>query len=583
VLTVAWCQGAAARLLAGAIVAFYAVLGLGMLAPESVYSGDIGVKYVQARALADQRFRTLDIPYPGELLDPAREFIPLRPPFVMVTGETTQAIFPPASAVIQAVAVSLGGFRGLIALSIVASALVLLASWKLAPARYGLPVLVAIGLGGPLWFYAVSGWEHAPAVAFGTAAFAWALRSPAGSRSVPIVAGALVGAGATLRDEVILLAPGLLLGIWLRERGWRRIGAAIAGLLVPLLLAAAIEVWWFERPAAAHLRHAVHLLQTALHVTNEPNPDVPALRPMTARERYDTVVTYWLFGRGTDPQVASFVTALLVALFVRWKWRSSLGILLWLLAFGATAVGDLWEVLTAPKWLAGLIRVSPYAVFAVLPFANLRSRKLRASYGWQAASRGADEPHGEENWLAVVAGFTTLTYLAIAYAGVDTSGGKSLGPRLLLPLLPLLSVSSIVIISSYLRSAARADRAVGVAGMALVAVAVLIHLGGTIPAYRNRNADDASAVLAAGASHERILVADDMYTAQLLFPLYDRKIILLADTIESGERLGARLAQHRLGGALLISRNPEPSIGLPPLRVERTDMLGRMVVQVWRR
>jgi len=557
-----------ARLLAGAIVAFYAVLGLGVLAPESVYSGDIGVKYVQARALGDQRFRTLDIPYPGELLDPAREFTPLRPPFVMVTGEATQAIFPPVSAVIQAGAVLLGGFRGLIALSIVAAAGVLLASWTLAPARYGVPVLVAIGLGGPLWFYAVSGWEHAPAVALGTAAFAWALRSPAGSRSAPIVAGALVGAGATLRDEVILLAPGLLLGIWLRERGWRRIGAATAGLLVPLLLAAAIEVWWFERPAAAHLRHAVHLLQTALHVTSEPNPDVPALRPMTARERYDTVVTYWLFGRGTDPQVASFVTALLIALFIRWKWRSSLGILMWLLAFGATAVGDLWEVLTAPKWLAGLIRVSPYAVFAVLPF---------------AASRGAGERHGEENWLAAVAGFTALTYLAIAYAGVDTSGGKSLGPRLLLPLLPLLTVSSIVIIGSYLRSTARADRAVGVAGVALVAVAVLIHVGGTIPAYRHRNADDASAVLAAAASPERIVVADDMYTAQLLFPLYDRKIILLADTVESGERLGARLVQHRLGGALLISRNPEPSVGLPPLRVERTDMLGRMVVQVWRR
>jgi len=557
-----------ARLLAGAIVAFYAVLGLGVLAPESVYSGDIGVKYVQARALGDQRFRTLDIPYPGELLDPAREFTPLRPPFVMVTGEATQAIFPPVSAVIQAGAVLLGGFRGLIALSIVAAAGVLLASWTLAPARYGVPVLVAIGLGGPLWFYAVSGWEHAPAVALGTAAFAWALRSPAGSRSAPIVAGALVGAGATLRDEVILLAPGLLLGIWLRERGWRRIGAATAGLLVPLLLAAAIEVWWFERPAAAHLRHAVHLLQTALHVTSEPNPDVPALRPMTARERYDTVVTYWLFGRGTDPQVASFVTALLIALFIRWKWRSSLGILMWLLAFGATAVGDLWEVLTAPKWLAGLIRVSPCTVFAVLPF---------------AASRGAGERHGEENWLAAVAGFTTLTYLAIAYAGVDTSGGKSLGPRLLLPLLPLLTVSSIVIIGSYLRSTARADRAVGVAGVALVAVAVLIHVGGTIPAYRHRNADDASAVLAAAASPERIVVADDMYTAQLLFPLYDRKIILLADTVESGERLGARLVQHRLGGALLISRNPEPSVGLPPLRVERTDMLGRMVVQVWRR
>ena len=48
-----------------------------------------------------------------------------------------------------------------------------------------LAIVVAVGLGGPLWFYAVSGWEHAPAVAFGTAAFAWVLRSPTVSGAAP--------------------------------------------------------------------------------------------------------------------------------------------------------------------------------------------------------------------------------------------------------------------------------------------------------------------------------------------------------------------------------------------------------------
>ncbi len=78
-----------------------------------------------------------------------------------------------------------------------------------------------------------------------------------------MIAGVLVGAGATLRDEVMLLAPGLLLTIWFRDRGWRPLGKAVAGVIIPLALAAVVEVWWFERPAAAHLRHAVHLLQAA--------------------------------------------------------------------------------------------------------------------------------------------------------------------------------------------------------------------------------------------------------------------------------------------------------------------------------
>ncbi len=161
------------------IVAFYAVLGLVSLAPEAVYSGDIGVKYVQAPALVQQRFASLDIPYPGQFLDPDRAFFPLRPPFVMTTGGETQAIFPPVSALLQAVAVGAAGFRGMIALSIVAAAVVLVASCALAPAAQRLAVAIAVGLGGPLWFYAVSGWEHAPAIAFSTAAFAWAWRWPA--------------------------------------------------------------------------------------------------------------------------------------------------------------------------------------------------------------------------------------------------------------------------------------------------------------------------------------------------------------------------------------------------------------------
>jgi hypothetical protein len=554
--------------LLAAIVLFYAVLGLVVLAPEAVYSGDIGVKYVQARTLVSHRFASLDIPYPGELVDPAREFFPIRPPFVMVSNGATQAIFPPVSAVIQALAVAIAGFRGIVGLSIVAAGVVLYASWKLAPHEYGAAVLIALGLGGPLWFYAVSGWEHAPAVAFGTAAFACA--SVVSARWSALAAGALLGAGATLRDEVALLLPGLLVVIWLRSRKTRPVFTAIAGLAVPLAFSAALEVWWFQRPPAVHLRHAVHIVQTALHVTSEPNPDVPVLQPMTLRERYDTIVVYWILGRGSDRQVTLFTAGLIAAFAMRWRWRSSVGFLIWLLAFGVTAVTDLWEVVTAPKFLAGLVRVSPYVVLALLPRAAAPARKLPDATGCAA-------------WLPRAIVFTVAAYLLIAFAGVDTSGGKSLGPRLLLPLLPLLTVAAMTILGSYVRSDRTVDRWVGYVGGALVAVAVVIHVGGTIPAYRMRTTEDARAVRAAAASPERIVVADDMFTAQLLLPLYDRKIILLADSALLGQKLGALLQAQHLGSAILVSRNPEPAVGLPPLRLDRTEPQGRMVIQYWRR
>ena len=44
------------------------------------------------------------------------------------------------------------------------------------------------------------------------------------------------------------------------------------------------------------------------------------------------------------------------------------------------------------------------------------------------------------------------------YWSHDTTGGKSLGPRLLLPLFPMLTVASIESIRDYLRAPGRTDR-----------------------------------------------------------------------------------------------------------------------------
>jgi hypothetical protein len=157
-----------------------------------------------------------------------------------------------------------------------------------------------------------------------------------------------------------------------------------------------------------------------------------------------------------------------------------------------------------------------------------------------------------------VVGFTTAAYFILAFAGTDTTGGKSLGPRLLLPLLPLLTVSALVVIRSYLRSTDSIDRLVGLVGVGFVLIAVAIHTGGTIRAYVQRNVDDSSVVLTLSSSPERIVVADDMFTAQLL--------PVLPEDHPSGRLGGAwpqtrRLARRAsVAGAMLVSRNPEPVV-----------------------
>jgi hypothetical protein len=543
------------------IVALHTIIGLFVLAPEAVYSGDIGVKYVQARALADQRFTSLNIPYPAEFLDPAREFFPIVPPFVMHTGGETQAIFSPTSAVLQAGAAEVAGIRGLVAVSLVAGALALFGAWRLVPRELGLPLLVTLGIGSPLWFYAVSGWEHAPAIAFGTLAFTVAVRSH--HRHAAIASGLLIGAGATLRDETLLLAPGLLLVWLLRERAARQmvaVAATAAGVVLPLALAAALEVWWFERPAAAHLRHAVHILQVAAGVTSEPNPDVPALQPFTLRDRYETVINYWIAGSGTNLAIAGFAVALVAGIVLQSMFGTSAGLLAIALGIAAIAVLDAVAVIAEPKWPAGFVRVAPYIVLALFPAPRAGSRN---------------------GWLPSAIAVTTLAYLAVAFIGTDTSGGKSLGPRLLMPLMPLLAVAAVMRIGEYFRGN-RLDRAVAMTGAVLVVLAVLIHTLGTFPAYRIRNRQDAKAVLVAGAAPERVIVADDPFTAQLLFPLYYRKIILLADTVAEGNRIGQLLTDQRIASVLVVSREPG-TVTLLPLRFESSELAGRITIERWRR
>ena len=544
-----------------AITASYAVLGLVVFSPLGIYSSDIGVKFVQARALADARFRSLDLAYPGAFLDPAREFFPIRPPFVIRTGDETQAIFSPASAVLQAAPAAAAGLRGLIIVSLVSAAVTLLASSAMAPPGQKTAVVLAVGVGSPLWLYAVLGWEHAPAVALSTASFAVALRSRKAASAA--VAGMLIGAAALLRDEVLLLIPGLLVMTGLRYRSARPVVTTAVIAVAVLLAGLLIDVMWFERPPAAHLRHAVDLV-LGTDAVGTAAGDLPVLEQMSFRSRYETVIHYWLLGYGNDFWVLIFSATLLAALLAR-RFSSSAGslaILAWVAGVVVLAAMDAWEVATAPKWLAGLHRVAPYLVFALLP----------------PPAKGRDD--GWQPYAIVAA---TALYVVAAMVATNTTGGKSLGPRLLLPLLPLLAVAAMMRIAAYLRASAALERVTGYSGVLLVALAAVIHLAGAIPAYHARNREDAAPLLVAQASSARVIVTDHPHTAQMLLPLYYRKVIFLADSHEARAKLGALLADAKVPEVLLMSERFEPATRLSPLKIRESDKFGRMFIQYWGR
>ena len=116
----------------------------------------------------------------------------------------------------------------------------------------------------------------------------------------------------------------------------------------------------------------------------------------------------------------------------------------------------------------------------------------------------------------------------------------------------------------------------------LVAVSLVTHGAGTIPAYIGRNRDDGSAMMAVKASPERIVVSDDLFTAQLLMPLYFRKVIVVADTPFLAHDLAARLAAARVGSVLLVARD-RAGVGLAPLNRVAAEQHGRFVIEHWTR
>ena len=545
--------------LLAAIVLGYAILGLAILAPEGVYSGDIGVKYVQARALADSGFRSLDIPYPGGVLDPDRTLFPLRPPFIITLDSSTQAIFSPVGAVMQAAATPLFGIKGMVLVAIASGCVILAATRGLVAGPAAMILLVALGIGSPLWFYVVTPWEHAPAVALGTVAFALAWRGD--TRLAPVIAGLALGAGATMRDEVLLLLPGVLLAMWHRQYSWPALVAAALATAVPLVGAAAVEVLWFGRPPAVHLRHAVHIVQVAASLTGEPNPEVPSLTPFTLRDRYDAVVQYWLAGWINLLGTAVLAGLWMSALVVWWRRRSSMLLVISLVVMIAIALADVLDVVMAPKWPAGLVHVAPYLAMALLP-----------------APAGAPS-----NRLPRTVLLTAGIYLIVAFAGVDTTGGKSLGPRLLLPLVPLLTAAAVIRHAQYRHTIGGNNALIGHAGFVLLALAVVLHVGGTIPAYIERNEQDASTVLRVAAAPERVVVSDDPFTVQLLFPMYYEKMIYLADTPERAARIGSLLAGSEEQRAIFVTRDPVPWLRLAPFHLDRGERVGRMIVQYWMR
>jgi len=207
-----------------AVVAFmcvaivYSALAFACLPTGAQWSPDTGLRRLQAQNVRFTPWPELDLPYPGQWLDPALKFVPLAPP-VRFQQDGQIFLTPPAAiAILSQPFIRRWGDAGervvpvLAGLLSVALTAFLVRRWTDRPAWLG---VCAAGLATPLLFYSLNFWEHTLAVALGLGAVALAFGAETPSRGALALSGVLTGLAVAAREEMILLgAITLILMLW---------------------------------------------------------------------------------------------------------------------------------------------------------------------------------------------------------------------------------------------------------------------------------------------------------------------------------------------------------------------------------
>jgi hypothetical protein len=550
------------RVAVGSLVALalvYTVIAFGVLKPDATYSIDTTVKYVQARTLLASGFLQSSFENRGAFVDPGGKFLPFTPPYVFPTSTGWQSIFPTASALLWA-PFSRWGLAGVTMPALAGACLLLWATWRFGrngPGEQALPAV--LGAGTILWFYATSPNEHGLAAALTTAALIAAVRD---GRWSLVAAGFLLGLAGILRDEALLVAPGLVIARYVAgTRSPLKLAAQAAlmagACLVPLLAIAALDSLVYQRPASAHLLHAMPVLQRWL--PPESVKGLPALPEFTWGDKADILVQQWLVGVGTPVEKLLVAVALVTAVAVRRWTGSALGLVAVLGGLAAWQIADVVTLLSAPKFVSGLYRLCPFLVFALVPL-----------------------PKGTTpSPLRRLALATAACYLLLAFAGLGTVGGKSFGPRLLFPLLPLLTVAAVQSIAAWagrIRTSG-VDGTVGAIGITLVGVAVMMQIGVALPAWTVRNRLDYQLIAHVDAANDPVVVLDHPSTVQMTARFYFDRAVFLATTEQTAAELAGLLSRAHVRSMSVVVRGP--LVGYPPFSLLEHVKEGRSFRQRW--
>ena len=496
--------------------AVLALVAFAMLEPDFLVSVDGAIKLLQAQSLLESGYTSVAIPYPAETLDPGREYLPFGPPFVFEHAGQLQGVYPTAVAIISAPLLVLG-LPGLTVFSLLSALAALWASAALVQGagRVWIPFLLAFGT--HFWAYAVLPWEHMPALACSTVAFVLLREGLVRT----IAAGLLLGLAMILRHETVLLLPWFLLarGRRLPWPSWLIFGAA---LLVPFVLIGGLDAILFDRPAFAHLAHAVDIVWNLVS-------DQAIERPLNLSfaQHAELVSSFWLFG--FPAILGAALTAILLSWYVLAGPEGRAAMVVTTLVMALVLTGrDLVAFTGQSEFIAGIVRNAPFLLLAVLP-------------GPPRAIRSEGRTFELVALLLFLLGLFTTT----------RDGGVQIGPRFLLPAMPLAIKLAWENLQLYRSSSSDGlIRLVTPLAYASIFASMLIQGLINLPTLSRLEREEHQVVeILASAQPDVVVITHDIRLINLAAPVYHDSNVM---AVRSNEELDGLLAGLPQGAEIAV-------------------------------
>jgi len=333
----------------------------------------------------------------------------------------------------------------------------------------------------------------------------------------------------------------------------------VASVAAPVLLMAAIDWVWLDRPPLAHLRHAVPLLNAALP---RARAVLPKLDVLSWHERIDTMTFYWWLGDGGWLLAAALAALLVAAASLRRRPYGPMVVAAVVVCALALQISDVAPLVTAPRFLTGLLRLAPFFLFALLPAAP-------------------ESPPSPTRRVALI---TAAACMGLTLLSLSTTGGKGLGPRLTMGLWPLLTAAALAGIESWRRWSGPGwvRRPIVWGGALLVAGSVVVELGVAMPALATRAREDQQALELIRQIPDRVVVLDDDVLMQLAGPEYFNRDVLFVARPDLWVPLGEALANDGTLRLLVISRQqPTEPKAIPPFHFAESWIVSRYWVGRW--